>query len=196
MQLWGFRNESNELSRLPSNDDIATTLKVVGCEQIELTSETARLRTAGAKIDLGGIAVGFALDRMAQKLKAHGIEHAFIDISGDMLALGTPEGKGGWEVAIPDPNDTRKIIYKTQISNEALATSGNYMSFVTYQAQKFGHIMDAREGRSAHRVLSATVIAKTGMEADALSTASFVTADKYEDTKLVLVGIDGKLRRK
>jgi FAD:protein FMN transferase len=131
---------------------------------------------------------------MIANLRSNGIENAFIDISGDMFALGTPENKRGWDVAIPDPNDTSKIIYKTQIRDEALATSGNYMSFVTYQAQKFGHIMDPRVGRSADSMLSATVIAKTGLDADALSTASFVSGERYADTKLVFVGIDGKLR--
>lgn len=194
MRLWGFRNDSNELVRLPSHEEIETTRKVIGIDQLAIDGNSATLRSAGAKLDLGGIAVGFALDRMVATLKSNNIEDAFIDISGDMFAVGAPEGKRAWDVAIPDPGDTTKIIYKTQITNEALATSGNYMSFVTYQAQKFGHIMDPREGRSAHRVLSATAVAKSGMDADALSTASFVTGEPYPDSKFVLVGVDGKVR--
>ena len=135
--------------------------------------------------------MGYALDKMIAIIKSNGIENAFIDISGDMFALGSPQGKPGWEVAIPDPRHLSKLIYQTTISNKALATSGNYESFVVYQAMKFGHIMDPSEGRSAHRILSATVIAKTGLDADALSTASFVSAREYVGTKAVLVNDRG-----
>ncbi|MDP4199174.1 MAG: FAD:protein FMN transferase [Bacteroidota bacterium] len=198
MRLWGFRNNSNILTQLPSADAIASAVRLIGSNQIELratqTTPAARLRNEGAKIDLGGIAVGYALDAMIAIIKHAGIERAFIDISGDMFALGAPHGHDGWDVAVPDPRDTRKLIYRTRISNEALATSGNYMSYVVFQAQKYGHIMDPRVGHSADRVLSATVIAKCGLDADALSTASFVTGETYSDSKVILVNRSGAVR--
>ena len=195
MRLWGFRKDSNELQALPTSEEIASGLQFVGSEQIELDAihSTARLRSSGAKLDLGGIAVGYSLDKMVNILKPEGIENAFLDISGDIYALGAPHGHPGWNVAIPDPQDTSKLIYKTHISNEALATSGNYMSYVVYNAMRYGHIMDPHEGRSAHSVLSSTVIAKTGIDVDALSTASFVKGEKYGDTKLMLVNRHGSI---
>ena len=211
MRLWGFRNESNVLTQLPTNFKIENLLQFVGNEQLEINElqSSARLRSGGAKIDTCGIAVGYALDKMIAIIKSSGIENAFIDISGDMFALGSPlfpknpilfkEGVGGgspngWQAAIPDPRDTSRLIYNTTISNEALATSGNYESFVVYQARKFGHIMDPKVGRSARSILSSTVIAKTGLDADALSTASFVTGLRYGETRLVAVGRDGEVK--
>ncbi|HWF43886.1 MAG TPA: FAD:protein FMN transferase [Candidatus Kapabacteria bacterium] len=192
MRLWGFRNVSNVLSRLPLQGEVNSALNVVGYNQVEISEQNlVRLKSAGAKLDLGGIAVGFALDKMTSVLRNAGIENAFLDISGDMFALGTPPRKKGWDIAIPDPHETSRLIYTTTISDEALATSGNYMSYVIYQAQKFGHIMDPHEGRSAHRLLSSTVIAKTGLDADALSTASFVTGKRYGESKLVRVDLQG-----
>jgi FAD:protein FMN transferase len=195
MRLWGFRKESNVLSRLPLQEEVNSALSVVGYNQIEISREIlVRLKSAEAKLDLGGIAVGFALDKMVRIIQNAGIENAFLDISGDMFALGAPLRKKGWDVAIPDPQETSRLIYKTTISNEALATSGNYMSYVIYQAQQFGHIMDPHEGRSAHRVLSSTVIAKSGLDADALSTASFVTGERYGESKLVRVNLHGHVQ--
>ena len=197
MRLWGFRNASNVLPKLPAQQEVNSVLSAIGYNQIEITQDNlVRLRSREAKLDLGGIAVGYALDKMAGILRTANIENAFIDISGDMFALGTPHRKKAWEVAIPDPQNTSKLIYKTSISNEALATSGNYMSYVIYQATRYGHIMDPHEGRPAHQILSSTVIAGTGLDADALSTASFVTGERYGNTRLVLVNRDGTCRER
>jgi thiamine biosynthesis lipoprotein len=196
MKLWGFRSNSKELAQLPTEKDINQALQYVGAAQIELNAanRTARLHGHGTRLDLGGIAVGYALDRMASILQHRGIERAFIDISGDIIALGSPDDKG-WPIAIPDPTNTKRIIYHTTIKDEALATSGNYMSYVVYNAIKYGHIMDPREARPAQRVLSATVIAKRGIDADALSTASFVTGERYSDSRLVIVDSLGKVEQ-
>jgi thiamine biosynthesis lipoprotein len=194
MRLWGFRAETNTLARVPSAEEVREVLQVVGSDQITFTDNAVQLRSIGAKIDLGGVAVGFALDRMADILRARGIEHAFIDISGDMLALGHPKGKQGWDVGIPDPQDPTKLFYHTAISNEALATSGNYMSYMTYRSRRYGHIIDPAVGEPAHQLLSSTVIAKTGVDADALSTASFVAGKQFGDTKLIAVDRNGHVK--
>ncbi len=199
MELWGFRNPAKELRALPTPEEIQAALRFVGPQQIELgpapSAPTVRLTTAGAKLDLGSIAMGYSIDRMVEILKEEGVEHAFIDISGDMYAMGTPKGlrhgDNGWAVAIPDPNDTRKIIHWEHLTDQALSTAGNYESYVVYRAQKFGHIMDPHEGRSANRMLSATVVAPRALDTDVLSTASFVTGKKYGDTKLVLMDRGG-----
>lgn len=194
MQLWGFRNDQQKLQELPTAREINAALQYIGAGQIEVdaTNHTARLHGHGTRIDLGGIAVGFALDRMANLLRRRGIERAFIDISGDMIALGSPDEKG-WPVAIPDPQNTANLIYHTTIRDEALATSGNYMSYVVYNARRYGHIMDPHEGIPANHVLSSTVISKLGIDADALSTASFVTGQKYGNSRLISVDALGKI---
>ena len=201
MELWGFRSASKELKALPTKEEIAAALRLVGSEHIELgpapSAPAVRLDVPGAKLDLGSIAMGYAIDRMVEILRAKKIEHAFIDLSGDMYAMGTPKGlhhgNNGWAVAIPDPRNTGKMIHWTAITDQALSTAGNYESFVVYQARKFGHIMNPKDGRSANRMLSATVIANTGIDADALSTASFVTGERYGDSKLILVDREGSV---
>jgi thiamine biosynthesis lipoprotein len=198
MELWGFRNASNVLNQLPTLEEVQSALKFVGPQMIEIDAKgkTIALRSKGAKLDLGGVAVGFALDRMETILRNEGIEHAFLDISGDIIALGTPEHEPkGWRVAVPDPSENGKLIYETRLSNNALATSGNYESYVVYQAMKFGHIMDPKEGHSAHRVLSTTAISRRGITVDGLSTASFVTGAKLgQQCEFVIVDQAGSVR--
>jgi thiamine biosynthesis lipoprotein len=198
MELWGFRNASKVLDRLPTEQEVQSAMKFVGPQMIELDTKdmTIALKSKGAKLDLGGIAVGFALDRMETILRNEGIENAFLDISGDIIALGTPEHElRGWSVAVPDPNENGKLVYQTLLSNNALATSGSYETYVVYQAMKFGHIMDPKEGRSAHKVLSTTAIARKGMTVDGLSTASFVTGTRLgKDCDFVIVDQSGSLR--
>ncbi len=194
MRLWGFRNATNSLKQLPTNDEVQAALAYVGSHHI-LLDESARsvgLAKSGCQLDLGGIAVGYALDKMWSILMAEGITDAFLDISGDIIALGVPENGEGWNVAIPDPNGSGELMYQTILKNSALATSGNYMNFVVYEAKQYGHIMDPREGRSANRILSSTAIANKGLTVDALSTASFVQGAPFgTDTKFVLVGSSG-----
>lgn len=194
MKLWGFRSEQKEFSELPTAKDVNAALQYVGAEQIDIDSanRTVRLKGHGTRLDLGGIAVGYALDRMEEIIRQQGIERAFIDISGDMIAIGSPDEKG-WPIAIPDPQNNARSIYKMTIRDQALATSGSYMSYVVYNAMRYGHIMDPHQGRPAQRVLSSTVIARRGIDADALSTASFVTGQRYADTRLILVDSLGKI---
>lgn len=195
MRLWGFRSVSNTLAQLPDQSSLERTLESVGYEKIIM--DTARREISfthpDTKLDLGGIAVGYALDKMAAILKSEGIVNGFLDISGDIIALGAPHTNSrGWEIGIPDPTDTSKIIHTNTITNQALATSGNYMTYVVYQARKFGHIIDPSVGRSATRVLSTTAIGSSGLTVDALSTASFVLGKAVDvETEFVVVGANG-----
>lgn len=200
MKLWGFRNE-NQLDHFPTEQELHTALALTGSEKIILdpARSTAALSQRGMSIDLGGIAVGYALDRMKAILQQEGITQAFLDISGDIIAIGHPQqDTRGWEIGIPDPADTAKIIYSLHLKDRALATSGNYMNYVVYQAKHYGHIMDLTNGYPVARMLSSTAIGSRGIEVDALSTASFVSGKKevdtkYQGTEFILVHSDHSL---
>ncbi len=197
MRLWGFRNAKNVLITLPTDEEVFAALQNVGAHHVQFDANTnsVGLDRSGCKLDLGGIAVGYALDKMKAILLVEGIHDFFLDISGDIIAMGSPLDSEGWQVAIPDPNGTGELVYQTMLKGQALATSGNYMSFVIYQAKQFGHIMDPHMGRSANRILSSTVIAKEGIAADALSTGSFVSATAFKsDAKFVFVETSGAVR--
>ncbi len=158
---------------------IAETLTVVGADRIVLRSEPrSEIELApGMSITLGGIAKGYAVDQGLQVLIEQDIEHALINAGGDIAVVGGKPGGQPWEVALQDPENSANVLAEFELVDGAIATSGNYLRFFDPEAQ-VGHIMDPRTGQSAHLSSSATVIAPTCTDADALATAVFVLGPK------------------
>ena len=175
MELYGFRDDRSS-HHFPSDAQIAETLDAVGMCNITINQKlsTVNLEHSNTKLDFGGIAVGYAIDRAVSVLKVQGIENAIINHSGDMFAIGTPPDEDAWEVGITDPMHTDSIITTVYIKDQALSTSGNYENFIHADNGTIGHILDPSTARTASNILSGTVIAPTAIEADALSTGFFV----------------------
>ena len=91
-----------------------------------------------------------------------------------MFAVGSPRGKESWSIGIQHPRDKKNIIYKIDLKNRAVSTSGDYERFFTLNGRRFSHIINPIAGRPAEGVVSVTVVADSAEEADALSTAVFV----------------------
>ena len=175
MELFGFRDE-NAVHHYPSDRTIAATLDAVGMRNVTFNR---RLSTIGfehpkTKLDFGGIAVGFAIDRAAGVLRSHGIESAIVNHSGDIYAIGAPPDDTAWDIGITDPRASAGIITTLRIRNQALSTSGNYENSLRADGNTIGHILNPSTGKTATTILSGTVIAPTAIEADALSTGFFV----------------------
>jgi len=189
MELWGFRSDNPPQAGLrtrPSDREIAETLQAVGHRNviIDQNSSTVGLAHPRSRIDLGGIAVGYSLDRAAEILRAEGIEGALINHSGDLFALGGPQEGDAWEVHIADPLQPETAITSVRIRDSALSTSGSYRNFLEIEGERFGHIMDPRNGFPRDAVLSTTAIAPKGVDADGLSTAAFVLGPQRSETVL------------
>lgn len=127
----------------------------------------------GMKITLGGIAKGYIVDQGMAALRTAGIRHALIDAGGDIAVMGGKPGGANWIIALRNPHDETEAVAYFEIADGAIATSGNYLRYFDPSAE-VGHIMDPRTGFSAVESSSATVIAATCMQADALATAVFV----------------------
>ncbi len=175
MELYGFRDDRS-LHRFPSDKQIAETLDAVGMNNVTINEQlsTINFEQPKTKLDFGGIAVGYAIDRTVSILKSYGVESAIINHSGDIFAIGTPPNEDSWEVGITDPLQTENIITTVHIKDQALSTSGNYQNFVKAEGKTIGHILDPSNGRTPANILSGTVIAPTAIVADALSTGFFV----------------------
>lgn len=172
--LWGFQGKTRE--DLPSAKEISRAMRQVGYEKVALdTSASTVSIPRGTRIDLAGIAKGYAVDRCASILRKNGVRSALIDLGGNMYAIGSPPGKKGWTVGIRDPGLTREVVGYLIISDQAVATSGNYENFVEIEGKVLGHLIDPRTGRPAESgVLSVTVLSPTALSADALSTSLFI----------------------
>jgi thiamine biosynthesis lipoprotein len=173
MRAWGFHvPRVNE----PSRAEIQEARDAVRTASIVVRGNRVTVPHAATRLDLGGIGVGYGLDRAASVLRRLGIRSALLDISGDFIAIGTPPGqKDGWLIEIAAAGIGASIMASTRLRDAALATSANTMSVVRYGRAVRGHVMNPKTGWPADALVQVSVVARTGIEADALSTAMLVS---------------------
>jgi thiamine biosynthesis lipoprotein len=172
MRAWGFHTHR---TKEPSVAEITEARDAVQAAKIVIDGRRVKLPNRETQLDLGGIGVGYGLDRAIDVLRRAGIGRAFLDVSGDCFALGAPPGRRGWAVEIADPHRPGKVIASTSIHDAAIATSANTVSVVRYGRVVRGHVMDPASGWPADKLTQASVVSRTGIEADALSTAMLVS---------------------
>lgn len=169
MRAWGFRDPRRSP---PSAAELAAAREAVATAEVRLQGATARLPNAHTQLDLGGIGVGYGIDRALAALRARGIGRAFVDVSGDCAAIGAPPGEAGWLVEIADPTRPGRraggaVIAATRLRDAALATSANTVVR--------GHVLNPATGWPADALRQASVVAADAVAADALSTAMLVS---------------------
>ena len=182
MRAWGFHASR---SSSPTSAELAAAASAVRQATVRIDARGIALGHRDTRLDLGGIGVGYGLDRAAAVLRSAGITRALIDISGDLLAIGSPPGERGWPVEIatmPGVVPSRVVT----IADAALATSSNRQSVVRYDGVVTGHIFDPVRGAPAHALTQVSVVATTGTEADALSTAMMVTGQRVAGVREIV----------
>jgi FAD:protein FMN transferase len=177
MQAWGFRRPRRTE---PSSAELAEARECVQAARIVLKNNRISLPSRHTRLDLGGIGVGYGLDRAAARLRSLNISSAFLDVSGDCFALGAPPGEEGWLVEIASPRPGGVPLASTRLRDAALATSSNSMSVVHYGRAVRGHVMNPDTGWPADALVQVSVVARTGIEADALSTAMLVAGRPWK----------------
>jgi len=167
--LW---KRAGKLNRLPTTDELTAVRKRVGWQKLKLDPEARSVRFAveGMRIDLGGIAKGYGIDRGLAVLKRFKLIAGLVDVGGDMAVFGAPPGQAGWRVGVQNPFGSG-LVTRLVVRDGAVATSGNYFRFTTIRGKRYSHILDPRTGRPADAAPSVTVVAPTAMEADWLATA-------------------------
>lgn len=175
MRTWGFHRPR---TAAPSLTEIGEAREAVATAVVEVEGDIVRLPGGHTQLDFGSIGVGYGIDRALAVLKARGIARAFIDVSGDCAALGAPPGEAGWLVGIADPDkpdEPSRWIAETRLRDAGLATAANTVSLVRFGALVAGHVMNPATGWPAHALRQASTVTRTAVEADALSTAMFVS---------------------
>ena len=174
VDLWrSCRNDS----RIPTPEEIERTLQHVGVEHIHFDedAQTVAFDRPKAKLNLGAIGKGYALDQIARQLTAGGSTDWLIHGGqSTLLANGEHNGLGGWPVGIRNPLFPKQHLGTVLLKNCALSTSGSTVQFFRHQGKRYGHVLNPRAGWPVENMLSATVLAPTAAEADAFSTAFFV----------------------
>lgn len=173
VDLWGFTDKKNSV---PSEEEVKSALKLVGSDKIifNKADNVIEFGVYGMKVDLGGIAKGYAVDCAVKKLKELGIESCLINAGGQVYCLGDKFGRP-WNVAVRNPRNNNEIVASLQITDMAVATSGDYEQYFMHGNKRYSHILNPKTGYPADtNVISATVIAPEGASADALATAALV----------------------
>ena len=174
MKAWGFFRDDG---RVPTDDELADARLRVGGARVVLNAaeKTIAFDRPGVELDLGGIAKGYAVDRVVRLLRARAIAAALISAGGSTIyGLGAPPGREAWEVEIQDPIDSRKTALTVPLTNRAISVAGSAEKSFESGGVTYSHIMDPRTGQPVQGVLSVAVLASTGTAGDALDNAFFV----------------------
>ena len=148
--------------------------ELVGFRNIRLHCSTCsvELLKPGMKLDLGGIAVGYAADEAIRVLKQHGVTRALIDGSGDIVVGDPPPAATGWRIGIASLREPEAAPqHFAMLANCSISTSGDAYQFVELGGQRYSHIVDPNTGLGLTERCSVTIIAPDGITADALATA-------------------------
>jgi thiamine biosynthesis lipoprotein len=176
IKAWGFFRGPR---RVPAEAELAAALERVGMNCLTLDAERRRVRyqRRGLEINLGSIGKGYALDRMATLLRQEwGVSRMLLHGgTSSVYAGGCPgEEQRGWQVAILHPWDRQRHLAQVWLRDRALGTSAATHQHLEYNGRKLGHLLDPRTGWPASGIASASVLAPSAAQADALSTAFYV----------------------
>ena len=170
MELWGFRGGD---LMVPSRAMLSEALDRSNCRHLVLDPDHLRARfdMEGVKVDLGGIAKGYALDRAALVMRQAGAAGGLVDLGGNLAVFGEMRDSG---IGVANPKHPDRLLGVLTVQNAFVSTTGGYERYVVIDGHRYGHILDPRTGLPVEGMLSVTVVASTGVASDALSTAVFV----------------------
>lgn len=172
----------------------AATEGLIDYRQLDVSGSTVRMKAGDVSADFGGIAKGYGVDQAVSAARYAGASAALIDAGGDLFALGRPEADRPWNVGIRHPERADGLVATIEVEDEAVATSGIYMRKKIVDGKEVSHLIDPRTGEAVHHVVSATIVARDTMTADAMATAVSV-ASKAQGQQLIenRPGVEGFL---
>jgi thiamine biosynthesis lipoprotein len=187
--LVGVWRAARRAKALPDPVTLSNARKLVGYRSIRLDPKNpaVRLTKKGMRLDLGGIAKGYAADEAQKVLRAHGVRSALVEMGGDIVVSDAPPGQKGWTISVPNAGSDkgpREMTFK----NCAISTSGDTEQFFEAQGKRYSHVVDPRTGWALTNRVQATIVAPTGLEADPWSTALTVLAPRERAAFLRRIG--------
>jgi thiamine biosynthesis lipoprotein len=186
----------------PTEQQIKAALPAVNYRHVVLNTKgrTVKFTQPGVRIDLGGIAKGWAVDQGIAILQKAGVQHAMVTAGGDTRIIGDRFGHP-WVVGIRDPRDRDKVIVRMPLVDSALSTSGDYERYFEADGVRYHHIISPSTGHPASEVRSVTIIAPTATRTDGLSKTIFVLGidkgmkilDKLVDVDAIAIDKNGQI---
>ena len=172
---FGFKNGSQ-----PSSHQVDSLLQLVGYEKVSMVNGKVMKQDPRIMLDCSAIAKGYGTDRVARLLRSRGIQNYMVEIGGEVVTSGVNPDRVPWKIGVTKPtDDSLNIGHELQtvlnVTDKAMATSGNYRNYYFKGGKKFAHTVDPKTGYPVqHSILSATVLAKSCAVADAYATSFMV----------------------
>jgi thiamine biosynthesis lipoprotein len=171
IKLWGFQADEFRAELPPAADIQAWLAGKPSIADINIDGNTVKSRNRQVALDFGGYLKGVALDRAAAILQQQGIHNALINIGGNIMALGSKQGKA-WRVGIQHPRQPGPMATVMLADGEAIGTSGDYQRYFEVDGKRYPHLLDPRRGYPADHTQAVTVLIPKGPKAGTLSDAA------------------------
>jgi len=173
--LW---RKARQTKQLPSEEELQRAHQLVGWRKIRLDpiNRTVQLAVPGMRLDLGGIAKGYAADCALKVLRKFGLTRALVELGGDIVLGDPPPNRKGWRIGLL--NESGKLEKVLELANCSVSTSGSTEQFVEIMGRRYAHIIDPRTGLGLTKLVLVTVIARDGITSDGLATALCVLGER------------------
>lgn len=195
VKLW---NIGTEHAKIPSNEEIDKSLELVNYNNVLINKESKEvmLKNNGMKIDLGAIAKGYAADEVKKVLLKNGVNHAIINLGGNIYALGSKIDGNPWAIGVQNPFHKRgEALGIVNVTNKSVVTSGIYERYFEKKGKRYHHILNPFTGYPVENsIAGVSIIANGSIDADGLSTALFALGvDKGLELAEQIDGVDAIL---
>lgn len=199
-RLWNF---DSQMKTLPTNERAKKMVHLIDYKKIILDGrvQSVYLKQKGMRLGFGGIGKGYAAEMAKKKLMANGVQNGIINASGDLTAWGMQPSSKPWTIGIAHPEHPSKAFSYLEISNQAVATSGNYEKYAMIGGKKYSHTIDPKTGLPITGIKSVTVIAPNAEFADAMATpiavmgieAGLFLVNQIPDLHCIIIDDDNKI---
>lgn len=192
-RVWDFKSNT-----LPSEQDIAATLKLIGWDKVIWNDPVFVLPIAGMEIDFGGVVKEYAADTCANLCKERGIKHGLVNMGGDIHVIGPRPDGSSWNIGIQNPDKPDEVITTVKLSHGGLASSGDYRRCMVVDGERYGHVLNPKTGWPVPGLRAVSVIAPQCLIAGSTTTIAMLKGDAgkewLDDTGLPYVWIDASGR--
>jgi thiamine biosynthesis lipoprotein len=199
--LWAIGRKGDYV---PTQAEIDKVLPLVDYRQVVMDegAATVYLPKAGMKLDLGGIAKGYAVDRAIDILKTNGVQSALINAGGDVRIIGRRPDGNPWRIGVQHPRSPDTILARLALTDwDTMETSGDYQRFIIKDNVRYSHILDPRTGRQPRLLTSVTMVLNNSADGDIFSTALFVLGPEqglallrqFPGVEAIMMTADGKV---
>lgn len=170
LDLWGFGPQGRG-EQVPEDEALARARQRVGYQHLRIDGDLL-CKDAAVEVDFNSIAAGYAVDRIAARFEAMGIDDYLVEVTGELKAAGRKPDGSAWRIALEEPRDDRQVAERIiEIDGYGVSTSGDYRNYFQHDGQRYSHTFDARTGKPVeHGLASVTVVHPAALMADGLST--------------------------